>query len=119
MLPSIERNELIPAVLRLSQEVAQVVNVCSTGRGRPRDVGEKRANELLDFDERLELERILVLPEITQAALVRAHVNLAQVMRRRGRLAAQRLNAPYPEDFEQAVVNYVQYELARIGLADQ
>ena len=41
MLPSLERDELIPAALRLSQEVAQVVNVCSLGRGRPRDVGEK------------------------------------------------------------------------------
>lgn len=118
MLPSIERDELIPAVLRLSQEVAQVINVCSLGRGRPRDVGEKRANELLDSDERLELESVLALSQITQAALVRAHLELAQVMRRRGRLAAQRLNAPYPENLEQAVLNYVRYELIRIGLAE-
>lgn len=118
MLPSIERDELIPAVMRLSQEVAQVVNVCTLGRGRPRDVGEKRANELLEPDERLELERVLVLPELTQAALVAAHVELAQIMRRRGRLAAQQLNAPYPEALEQAVLNYVRYELVRMGLAE-
>lgn len=116
MLPSIERDELIPAVLRLSQEVEQVIKVCSLGRGRPRDIGEKRANELLDSDERLELERVLVLPELTQATLVAAHMELAQIMKRRGRLAAQQLDAPYPERLERAVLDYVRYELTRIGL---
>ena len=116
MLPSIERDELIPAFMRLNQEVAQVVNVCSLGRGRPRDVGEKRANELLESDERLELESVLVLPELTREALVRAHLELARIMKQRGRLAAQQLNAPYPEGLEQAVLNYVRYELSRIGL---
>lgn len=114
MLPSIEREELIPAVLRLSQEVEQVVKVCTLGRGRPRDIGEKRVNELLDLDERLELEGILVLPEITRASLVRAHLSLGQIMRQRGRLASEQLNAPYPEDLESAVLTYVQHELARM-----
>ena len=118
MLPSIERDELIPAVMRLSQEVAQVVNVCTIGRGRPRDVGEKRANELLESDERLELERVLILPELTRAALVRAHLELAQIMKRRGRLAARQLSAPYPQRLEQAVLDYVRYELSRIGLLE-
>lgn len=116
MLPSIERDELIPAVSRLSQEVEQVVRVCSLGRGRSRDVGEKRANELLDPDERLELESVLVLPEVTRASLVRAHLNLARVMQRRGRLAARQLSAPYPEDLERAVSSYVQHELTRMGV---
>ncbi len=115
MLPSIERDELIPAALRLSQEVAQVVNVCSLGRGRPRDVGEKRANELLEPEERSELEGVLALPELTRASLVQAHLELAQIMRRRGRLAAERLNAPYPEELESAVLAYVRLELARAG----
>lgn len=115
MLPSIERGEFIPAVMRLSQEVAQVVNVCSLGRGRPRDVGEKRANELLEPAERTELENVLVLPEVTPASLVRAHLELAKIMQRRGRLAARRLNAPYPEDLERAVLGYVQHELSRMG----
>lgn len=114
MLPSIEREELIPAVLRLSQEVEQVVKVCTLGRGRPRDVGEKRVNELLDLDERLELEGILVLPEITCASLVSAHLSLGQIMQRRGRLASEQLNALYPENLERAVLVYVQYELARM-----
>lgn len=114
MLPSIERKELIPAVLRLSQEVEQVVKVCTLGRGRPRDVGEKRVNELLSPDERLELESVLVLPEITRASLLRAHLSLGQIMRRRGRLASEKLNAPYPEDLEGAVMAYVQHELARM-----
>lgn len=115
MLPSIERDELIPAVLRLSQEVAQIVNVCSLGRGRPRDVGEKRANELLDPDEQLELESVLALPEITRASLIRAHLELSQIMQRRGRLAAERLSAPYPGDLERAVLAYVRHELNRMG----
>ena len=115
MLPSIERDELIPAALRLSQEVAQVVNVCSLGRGRPRDIGEKRANELLEPEERSELESVLALPELTRASLVQAHLELAQIMRRRGRLAAERLNAPYPEELESAVLAYVRLELARAG----
>ena len=117
MLPSIERGELIPAVLRLSQEVEQVAKVCSLGRGRPRDVGEKRVNELLGSDERLELEGVLVLPEVTRAALVRAHLSLSQIMQRRGRLAAEQLNTPYPEDLERAVLKYVQHELARMEFA--
>ena len=115
MLPSIERGELIPAALRLSQEVAQVVNVCSLGRGRPRDVGEKRTNELLELEERSELEGVLALPAFTRAALVQAHLDLAQIMQRRGRLAAERLNAPYPEALEDAVLAYVRLELARAG----
>ena len=118
MLPSIERDELIPAVMRLSQEVEQVVKVCSLGRGRPRDVGEKRANELLEADERTELKRVLVLPELTQATLVAAHLELAQIMKRRGRLAAEQLNAPYPEKLEQAVLDYVHDELSRTGLVE-
>ncbi len=116
MLPSLERDERIPAVLRLSQEVAQVVNVCSLGRGRPRDVGEKRANELLEPDKRAELEAVLALPEITQTALVKTHLELARIMGRRGRLAAERLNAPYPEELERAVMAYVQLELSRMKL---
>ena len=116
MLPSLERDERIPAVLRLSQEVAQVVNVCSLGRGRPRDVGEKRANELLEPEERAELEGVLALPEITQTTLVEAHLELARIMKRRGRLAAERLSAPYPEALERAVVTYVQLELSRMRL---
>lgn len=115
MLPSIERGELIPAVMRLNQGVAQVVNVCSLGRGRPRDVGEKRANELLEPAERTELESVLVLPEVTRASLVRAHLELAEIMQRRGRLAAQRLGAPYPEELERAILAYVQYELTRMA----
>ena len=115
MLPSIERDELIPAALRLSQEVAQVVNVCSLGRGRPRDIGEKRANELLEPEERSELEGVLALPELTRASVVHAHLTLAQIMQRRGRLAAERLNTPYPEELEDAVLAYVRLELARTG----
>ena len=115
MLPSIERDELIPAALRLSQEVAQVVNVCSLGRGRPRDIGVKRANELLEPEERSELEGVLVLPELTHASLVQAHLTLARTMQRRGRLAAERLNTPYPEELEDAVLAYVRLELARAG----
>lgn len=116
MLPSLERDERIPAVLWLSQEVAQVVNVCSLGRGRPRDVGEKRANELLEPGERAELEGVLALPNLTQTALVDAHLELARIMGRRGRLAAERLSAPYPEDLARAVTTYVQLELGRMRL---
>ena len=116
MLPSLERDERIPAVLRLNQEVAQVVNVCSLGRGRPRDVGEKRTNELLEPEERAELEGVLALPEITQTALTSAHLELARIMQRRGRLAAERLNALYPEELERAVMTYVQLELSRMRL---
>ena len=36
-------------------------------------------------------------------------------MQRRGRLAAERLNAPYPEELESAVLAYVRLELARAG----
>jgi predicted nucleotidyltransferase len=116
MLPSIERDELIPAVHRLSLEVVQLVQVCSIGRKRPRDVGEKRATELLTPTERRELEAALVLPELTPTVIVLAHLRLAVFMQNRGRLAATEIGAPYPAELETAVMDYVLHELDRMNL---
>lgn len=111
MLPGLHRGELIPAVQRFGQLAAQLVNVCTLGRGRPRDVGDQRANELLTPEEQVEIERALALPEVSRAMLIRAHSEVADLMRLWGRLAAQQLGAAYPEDLEQAVLAHVQREL--------
>lgn len=112
----IERGKTQVLVNR-DDQIVQVVNVCSLGRGRPRDVSEKHENKLLDPNERVQLESVLVLTEVTQAGLVRAHLELARIMQRRGCLAASQLNAPYLKELEYAVLGYVYYELNRMGLA--
>ena len=111
MLPSIRRDELIPAFYRLGIHAGQLANTLTLGRGRPRDVGEKRMNELLTPDEQHELEQALALGQLTQASLTRAHMKLATMMSQRGRLAAQNIGANYPEELEQAVLSYIQKEL--------
>lgn|GEM_PF-4054971 len=115
MLPSLERGERIPCVQRLSQEAAQLVQVCTLGRRRPRDVGEKRANELLTLEEQQEIESVLALPNLSSDALVSAHLALATQMQKRGRQAADALDTAYPEPLERAVLAYVQGELERMG----
>ena len=116
-LPSIERGELISAAARLGYLSAQLVIVCGLGRGQPRRIGEDRGNALLSVEERQAIERALALPEMTPAALVRAHLLLADLLRVKGRAAAEFLGAGYPEELERAVLAHVRRELARQGLA--
>jgi predicted nucleotidyltransferase len=116
-LPGIERGEIIPAFARLSHLTGQLVIVCGLGRGIPRRVGENRGNELLSDEERRSIEGVLALPAPEPAALVRAHLLLAELMSEKGRAAAAFLGTSYPEQLEGAVLAHVRRELARQNLA--
>ncbi len=116
MLPTIERDAVLPSVARLSYLAAQLMRVCSLGRGRLPDVGENRGHELLTPEERQALEAALTVPVLSKQALVDAHDRLADLMRWKGRDAAQRLGAVYPERQEEVVLTQVRREVEALGL---
>ena len=116
-LPSIERGELLAASHRLYLQVDQITFVHALGRGRLRDVGDWRLNELLETHERQQLEQVMSLPDFSMASVVSAHMNLAQIMRVAGRQACVYQNATYPEVLEKAVLKHVSKELQRMGFS--
>ncbi len=118
-LPAIERGELLSTAQRLHSLAHQTVLVCSLGRGRTRDVGDWRLNELLLPHERERLERIVSLSELSQAAIVAAHMQLAAFMREVGRTATAAQCGEYPEALERAVMKHVNAELRRMDLTDE
>lgn len=116
MFPSIERGELIQAMKRLTDKIEVALQICSLGRGRFRDVGENRGNELLLPEEQQELEGILAIPGLSMSSMAEKHLKLADFVARRGRTAAESLETTYPEELEQAVMEYVRSEIHRMGV---
>lgn len=116
MFPSIERGELIQAMKRLTDGVEVALQICSLGRGRFRDIGENRGNELLLPEERQELESVLAIPGLSISSMAKKQLKLADFVARRGRNATESLKISYPEQLEQAVLEYVHAELQRMGL---
>lgn len=115
-LPSIERNEFISAVARLSHLAEQVLLTCTLGRGRPRELGSNHGNELLLVSERQAIEAALTVGDLSRQSLVEAHFRLARMMQHHGRLAAHALGARYPERQESVVLDHLRQELARLQL---
>ncbi len=115
VLPSIERGEILSASQRLHYMMVQMILVFSLGRGRMRDVGDQRYNELLKGNEQQELEAIMHLPDYSKASIIKAHFELAKLMQDAGKKAAITWEAIYPEALEQAVLTYVSRELRRMG----
>ena len=115
-LPSIERGEIMAAMQYLHHEVNQLIFVFALGRGRVRDVGDLRLNELLEPDERQKLEHVLTLPDLSHSSIVKAHLSLAKIMRQLGREITKKWSCEYPEIFERAVLENVTRELQRMEL---
>lgn len=118
-LPAIERGELLSTALRTHLLAHQLILVASLGRGRTRDVGDWRLNELLSERERQRLEQIVHLPELSQSAIIEAHCKLAAFMREIGRTSSSAWQGEYPEALERAVLTHVSRELQRMGFASK
>ena len=118
-LPAIERGELLSTAQRIHLLTHQLILVASLGRGRTRDVGDWRLNELLSEDERRRLEQIVHLSELSQSAIINAHCRLAAFMREIGRTASTAWQGEYPEALERAVLTHVSRELERMGFASE
>ncbi len=118
VLPSIERGEILSISQKLGYMMVQMILVFSLGRGRMRDVGDLRYNELLEGDEQRQLEQIMDLPDLSAQSLVAAHFKLAKLMQEAGKKAAATWDATYPEALEQAALAYVSSELKRMGLLE-
>ena len=116
-LPAIERGELLSTAHRVHLLAHQIILVASLGRGGTRDVGDWRLNELLSEDERRHLEGIVHLPELSQSAIIDAHIKLAAFMREIGRTASSAWQGEYPAALERAVLMHVSRELERMGFA--
>jgi predicted nucleotidyltransferase len=115
VLPSIERGEILSISQKLNYMMVQMILVFALGRGRMRDVGDLRYNELLEGNEQQQLEQIMNLPDFSARSIVDAHFKLAKLMQEAGKKAALTWNATYPEALEQAVLTYVSQELRRMG----
>ena len=87
-----------------------------TGYAIQRDRGVKTLNQFLPAIPRAEIEAALALQGLSRASLVHAHLALARLMQRYGRLFADQYGYPYPTDLEAAVLTYVQNELGLLGL---
>jgi predicted nucleotidyltransferase len=114
-LPTLERGELLAGLQYLHHGVNQLIFVFALGRGRLRDVGNYRLNEMLEPAERQQLEAIMTLPELSGAAIIRANHQLAEIMQSAGRAACETWNAEYPAALEEAVRTHVAAELQRMG----
>ncbi len=118
VLPSIERGEILSASQRLHHMMVQMILVFSLGRGRLRDVGDQRYNELLEGDEQQQLEDIMDIPDFSAQSIVQAHFKLAALMQKAGKKAATTWQAVYPEALEQAALAYVSKEVKRMGYTE-
>ncbi len=118
VLPSIERGEILSASQRLHHMMVQMILVFSLGRGRLRDVGDQRYNELLEGNEQQQLEDIMDVPDFSAQSIVQAHFKLAALMQKAGKKAATTWQAVYPEALEQAALAYVFKEVKRMGYTE-
>ena len=116
-LPAIERGELLSTAYRVHLLAHQIILVAALGRGRTRDVGDWRLNELLSEGERRRLEQIVHLPELSQPAIINAHRKLGALMREIGQTASTAWRCEYPAALERAVLMHVSRELKRMGFA--
>jgi predicted nucleotidyltransferase len=114
-LPALERGEVLSTTHRAYSMVYQLIFVHTLGRGRVRDVGDWRLNELLSPAEQQQLEATMGRLNGTPAALVDAYRDLARIMQVAGRTACAAQNATYPEAFEGVVLKHVERELQRMG----
>jgi hypothetical protein len=117
LLPSVVgRDEFIVGFGGLAVEVNILTTLLLTGYAIQRDRGVKTLNQFLPETPRAEIEAAVALHGLSRASLVHAHLALARLMQRYGRLFADQYGYPYPTDLEAAVLTYVQNELGLLGL---
>jgi hypothetical protein len=117
MLPVvIGRREYIVALQGLQVELALVLDILLRGNSIVREAGVKKLNQYLPPPLREEIEAALACNNSTAQGLVRAHLCLAELVRRYGRDFAQRWDFAYPVALEEAVLRYIAEELVLLGL---
>lgn len=117
MLPVvIGRREHIVALQGLQVELALLLDILLRGNSIRREAGVKKLNPYLPSPLRNEIETALARNDFTARGLARAHLGLAELVRRYGRDFAQRWDFEYPVALEEAVLRYVAEELVLQGL---
>lgn len=117
LLPAvIGRGENLVALQGLSVELGLVTELLMLEAGAVRDRGVKNLNAYLPEDVRHELESLVLPQDMTQAGLAAAHVRLAELVRQRGPVIAEKLKFDYPLELERTVQRYVQDELDALKL---
>lgn len=112
LLPSvIGRNELIISFVGLGIETNLINDLLIAGYGVDRPSGMKHLNHYLPGTTRAEIEAVLAQVELSPASLLRAHMGLADLVRRHGPVIAQRHGYPYPAALERAALAYVREEV--------
>jgi hypothetical protein len=115
LLPTVAgRQEYIVAFQGLNVELNLLLEILQRGHEVVREAGVKRLNDSLPGTTRAEIEAALALARLDRAALVAAHLKLADIVRVEGRQLAARWGFVYPAALEEAVLSYVARELAQL-----
>ncbi len=116
LLPAVlGRQEYIVAFRGLQVELDLLLDIFLRGYAITRDAGAKKLNTFLPAALRSEIESALTPAGLSQSSLAGAHLALAELVRRYGRDIAQQWAFDYPIALEEAVLHYVQEELALLS----
>jgi hypothetical protein len=114
----IGRQEYIVSIQGLGFEIGVLSDLLIAHAGRQRERGIKNLNDYLRPEDRAAVEQALDFGGLTPVSLIQTHLKLAAIVQQIGPALAQRSGFPYPYALEATVVNYLQRELAYLGLAD-
>ncbi|MBP2018305.1 putative nucleotidyltransferase [Symbiobacterium terraclitae] len=116
LLPAVlGRGELVVATQGHALMLGIAGEILMASVGKVRQTGAKRLNVYLPADLRQALEEAIPSGATAQA-LAAAQLRLARLVQGAGRRCAERYSFAYPEEFEAAVLRYVEDELLRLGL---
>jgi predicted nucleotidyltransferase len=116
LLPTvIGREERIVAFQGLNVELNLLINILFKGYRIERDAGIKKLNAFLPEEARTEIEQALSTVHISDGGLAPAHISLARLTAKYGRIAAGNYGFEYPDRLEAAVVKYVYAELEMLS----
>lgn len=101
------RQERIVGVTGAMVEIQVLTDVFIAGAGVRNDRGAKARNDFLPPALRQAVESALYLPELSDDALVQLHLRLAKLMQEHGPVLCARWQIPYPQEIEDAALNYV------------
>lgn len=116
LLPAVlGRGELVIATQGHALMLGIAGEILMASEGKVRQTGAKRLNNYLPAELQQALEEAIPTGASAQD-LASAQLRLARLVRDAGRRCAERYSFAYPEEFEAAVLRYVEGELQRLGL---
>ena len=108
MLPvGIGRQERIVCVTGAMVEIQVLTDAFIAGSGVRNDRGAKARNDFLPTELRQAVESAISLPDLGDEALIQLHLRLAKLMQEQGPVLCARWQIPYPQEIEDAALNYV------------